>query len=365
MLRRALLLPLLAVPAACAASPAPLPGRAAVAEVSLPPAAPAEPVQDDGADEAEPQRSRCVVRGTGERIVADRGTRPFEVFASSSAAAPVVVVHQPWAVHVTWSELPVAGRSRRARVGLGGQKLLRLDGFASLAGRTFQIRRRADVHAGHVWIRGGSAVEILGVEGGRVRVRAETGFAAPAQLDALAACGDLVYEPAELPRSDEDERPAGEIAVATGPNIDLHAAPGGPRLLTVTPGEQHEGPMLSWLEERSGFVRVSGGEGDVILDGWVPASQVEQPYALGLGSVSSSTRCGGLRMRKPLVTVERDAEAWAGAGADGAAIGVVEAGARLELGEERGEHVAFEFEDKEIGAPEGKRLWIRKAAVGR
>jgi hypothetical protein len=70
-------------------------------------------------------------------------------------------------------------------------------------------------------------------------------------------------------------------------------------------------------------------------------------------------------MSMPAVPVLRDAEIRVGAEPGGDPVGLVEEGAKVVLGEERGQLVAFSFEEREIVAPEGKRFWVHKSAVGR
>jgi hypothetical protein len=319
-------------------------------------------VPPDGPAEPEPPRAlRCTIRGTGERAP-DNGHAPFEVFASPSAPSPAVVINKPWTVHVTFSDLPRSGSARPAKVTLGGQKLLKLTGWASLAGRTFQVQQRVDVHAGHLWVRGGSRVEILGSDSGRLRVRATTPFEAPAQVEGLTACNNLAYEPVALARREDDKPPQGAHAVLTGLSLHLHTAPRGPALLSLIPGDEE--PALHWIEERDDFVRVAGVKDDIAFDAWVPAAEVERPHGGRLRG-SWRSRCGGIRMSVPTVPVLHDAQIRVGAEPSGDPVGLVEEGAEVVLGEERGQLVAFSFKERELVAPEGKQFWVHKSAVGR
>jgi hypothetical protein len=70
-------------------------------------------------------------------------------------------------------------------------------------------------------------------------------------------------------------------------------------------------------------------------------------------------------MSMPTVPVLHDAELRVGAEPGGAPIGLVEEGAKVHLGEERGRFVAFSFEEREIVPPDGKQFWVPKSAVGR
>jgi hypothetical protein len=244
--------------------------------VALPPAPPELETLLGGADEPEPPRpAGCVLRGGGERANALRDAPPFHVFTRRAAAVPALQIVSTRSVQVTWS-LPRAGAGGRARIALGGQRLVRIDGWADLEGRAFQVRRRADVHPDHVWVRGGSPVEVLGVADGAIRVRADSTFEAPRQVDALTSCDNLVYEPAALPRPEDERLPEGSYAYPSGPRLELHAAPGGPSLLAFTM-EAPRAQDLRWIEARDGFARVAGQRGDLEFDAWVPEAQVERP----------------------------------------------------------------------------------------
>lgn len=365
--RPTLALPLLLALAACAPSPRP---RAAAArpaapvfDVQLPPAPAEAPLEVD--DEPEPARRRhCVITGTGEHPLEDIDSRrPFEIFTSRASDSPAAIVRRTAGINVTWSELPGVRGGRRAKVALGGQKLLRMSGWASLEGRGFQMRRRADVHGEQVWVRGGSDVEIIGMERGQLRVRAATTLAAPAEVDALTACENVVYEPRALPRIQEEEPPKGVYAVTTGPRLELHAAPGGPLLLALTRADDQDRLKLQWLEARGDFVRVAGVNGNLGFHAWVPAPQVEQPHG-GFGIGFGRSHCGGVRGILISARAVHDAEVTVGTAPGGPVIGVLEAEAEVSTEEERGDYISFSFSEREIIAPEGKAFWVLKSALG-
>lgn len=366
----ALALPLLLALAACAPSPRPRAADAArpatpVIAVDLPPAPAEAPLQAalDADDEPERPRPRpCVIAGSGERRL-EGSDRPFEIFTHRASDAPAVILRRAGGIKVTWSELPGVRGGRRAKVTLGGQKLLRMSGWASLEGRGFQMRRRADVHGEQVWVRGGSAVEIVGVERGQLRVRAATGLAAPAEIDAVTACENVAYEPRALPRVPEEEPPSGVYAVTTGPRLELFAAPGGPLLLALARADAGGALKLQWLEARGDFVRVAGVNGNLGFHAWVPRPQVEQPHG-GFGFGSWSSHCGGVRSKLVMAQAVHDAEVTVGAAPGGPVIGVLEAEAEVSTQEESGDFISFSLSEREIVAPEGKQFWVRKSALG-
>ncbi len=348
--------------AACAGAPQEARAPGPVDIVAIPAARPELEPLAGADDEPEPSpRARCVIKGGGERVGALRDAPPFDVFTAKTGPAPALRIVASRMVEVRWSDLPRVG-SGRARVAIGGQRLVRMQGWAELAGRAFQVRRRAEARAGHVWVRGGSAVEILGVEGGSIRVRADLAFESPRQLDAVTSCDNLVYEPGALPRPEDEKLPAGAQAFPTGQRLDLHAEPGGPALLGIDL-EGISRQELVWLEARDGFARVAGEREDLAFDAWVPEAQVVRPRGRSYRLSGRSIGCG-IRVERPEpARVKEDAALRVGAEPGGPVIGIVEAGARIHLGEERGDLVAFSFEKREIEAPEGQRMWIARAAV--
>jgi hypothetical protein len=250
---------------ACAHAPAPavlvaVPTGGATTPVLAPPE-PAERTVTAGA---------CVVDGNGEHL----GHDPFVVYeAVDGGRRPVVLVAAPASVHVRWSALPPpgAGDARSARADLAGQGL-RLEGWAELKGRTFQIQARARVLGKRVWIRGGSDVELVGEDARGVWVRARTELATPETVDGVLACADVLYVGDDVPEVATD-RPedSGPFVESSVPKLALLDEPAAwAARLEIEPGDL----ILSAVEHRSGYVRVTGSTGRVSFDAWVQEGTV-------------------------------------------------------------------------------------------
>ncbi len=307
----------------------------------------------------------CRVAGTGD--LADAGSS-FAVYPSRWASGAAFVVREPWRVHVTWWDLPRAGGGEgpRARVELGGQHLVRYDGYASLEGRTFQVRRRAFVVPDHVWITGGSSVALVGARGDEVVVRATTAFASPGEVTAVTRCDNVAYEPEELPAPvGEGTAPSGTFVQNHDDTLLLAASPGGARAMTLIL-QPDTVLSLDVLGTQPGWVRVGGAYRGVGFDGWVGEREVTQlRFRVGLGRTFSSV-CGGAVVTDGTeATVTHDAPLYLGKdGSSPLAGATVEQGARVMLvgGREHG-RVQFTFEDGEIAAPAGDAFWVAADAL--
>lgn len=325
-------------------------GRAAVPEatIRLPP--------PERAAVGASQTNACILHGRGE--LPDGSDVDFDLFRTPSIVGPALRITAPAAVAVTWSELPPARSPSRARVEIGGQKLIRARAYADLVGRGFQLRRRGYQVADHVWIDGGVAVELLGTEADRLVVRRRTGFGEPIFFEARMACADLAYEPEPVDVPVEAEVATSETVRAPQGVLHLAAAPGTPSFLTITLGEGHS--SFGVVERRGGSVRLSFAGDGVGFDGWVPANEVEVLHH-GHGSMSGSGRCGGAFGSSRLVHVTTESAVLLGPRHEVLDDAVFEVDAELMVLGEADDAFEVAFPDGEITAPDG--MWIAKSAV--
>ena len=302
---------------------------------------------------------RCTIIGTGERL-REGELYPFRLYAANDARAPVFVIERPELAHVTWQELPERPSHDRARISIGGQSHVRYEGFADTYGRTFTLTRRMESVAGHLWAHAGAPAYVLSARSnGDVFVAVETPFKAPHEIIAQGNCSDLAYAPVAPERAAKERRPS----AAAGTPFRVYASENDARpFTTVSPSSMVALDVVSRGAER---VHVTGDEGWVGFDAWVPASDVVA-YAPA-GSLPHEHR-----PREPRVEpsgrrsrVLRDAQLFLeGEGApEPLRGGIVERGALVVTREEDGPLVAFEFVDDMIAAPEGQHLWIAKDVV--
>jgi hypothetical protein len=265
----------------------------------------------------------------------------------------VVVVHS---ARVTWSGFPPPDApGQRARIDLGGQRLMRLRGFASLHEASFLLRRRLDVVPGHLWLHAATPLEVLGEDANGLVVVPGRDAEAGARPRVTIACRDVDYAThidgaARRPRA----RDAPLVHLKTD-DAPLSVAPGGCAFTSLSTREG-----LHEIERRDGFVRVRGGT-YVGFDGWLRASDVrrdpgERSWGPGCGPPDDVDVCpDAIRVVADTTPVF----------VRGAEIGAMEAGAQVVAGERRGDLVAIELLGREVTAPDGERFFVRASALQR
>lgn len=318
------------------------------AVVSLPPPLPAVG--------ASTTASRCTIHGKGELVGDDAGV-DFDLFRGPSNTTPALRISATSEVAVTWSEIPGAHGNARARVDIGGQKLIRARAYADLVGRGFQLRRRGYQVADHVWIDGGVVVELLGMENDRLLVRRRSGLTEPIFFEARVECADVAYEPEPLEVPAEAEVATGDSVRVPGGVLHLSTAPTVASFLTVRPEDDQ---AFGVVERRAGSVRILFGGDGVGFDAWVPASEVEV-LSWGHGSTGGSSSCGGGRFRSRRVTVATESAVLIGPKHEVLDEAFFEVGALLEIDDETDDLYQVRFPEEEIVAPDG--MWISKRAV--
>ena len=310
----------------------------------------------------------CTIVGTGERRREgeDADAFPFRVFDGEESREPVFVIARPEIAHVTWWHFPRRAGRGRARVGLGDQAHVRYEGWADLWGRTFTTTTRMDAVAGHLWARQGSPIDLMSANGGEIFGSVPTQFRAPKTIVVQGNCADVVYEPATPPR---ESKPRHITVVNEGPAIHMFASPTAARAFTmVTP----QWPVYFDVVERSGdFVHVTGEEGNIGFDAYVPASETRE-YAGGRLGGHHMTRRPTIGVGGPTIRVPRDTPLYVstmGEGPLAVAGAVIERGAVIAYDLMQAtkidgrEIVPFDFTDRFIVAPEGGHLWIAKDVV--
>jgi len=309
----------------------------------------------------------CRVIGSGERRREGDDGAPFEVFGSNEARVPAFVIARPEHAHVVWSHFPARaddGRTR-ARVDLGGQEHVRYSGYADLYGRTFTITTRMDSVAGHLWARAGAPADVMAATaGGDVYVRVPAPFEAPRTIVVKGNCGALLYDP-DVPDTAPNERAADVVNASR--SFELFASPTSARPFTTVTLAPEQLVSFQVFERRAGFVRVGADEGYVVIDAWVPASEVVQVSGRGvlrpLRPTPATFRFSGA------AHVERDTPLYVGDPPEALRGAVVERNAsvlvdaRWRTTIEGRAVVAFAFADGLVVAPEGSHLWIAEDAV--
>jgi hypothetical protein len=249
-------------------------------------------------------------------------------------------------------------------VSIGGQRHVRYTAYAGLAGRTFSLTKRFVAEPGHLWGREGAPVRVLAFEQGLVIAEVTTQFASPKKVIVRGRCPDIAYVPTE-PEHEVAETPSPIASAAVvGAHFDLHAAPSGAPFLRVELGDA--AVELDVVGRSGTFSHVRATLGDLDVDAWVPAAQLDEDALVGAGIGLRGFGTGGGRGSSR--TVAMDTPLLVGATPkplDGA---VVEEGAEIyESGSEHAVgtriYVAFTFVDGLIAAPQGSNLWVARDAI--
>lgn len=298
----------------------------------------------------------CTIVGTGERR-RDGEEYPFRVYDSEDAHLPVLVIERPELVHVTWMHFPERGHGR-SRFSIGGQSHVRFEGFTDTYGRTFTITRRMESVAGHLWAHAGSPADVISANAkGEIFVNVETPFKAPRTIVAQGNCSDLVYQ-SEFPERAAKERHPN--AAAAKP-FRLYASPTVARpFTTISPSSL---VRFDFIERSGDFVHVTGDEGHVGFDAWVPSSEIGEYDGPGSPLRGHLTGAPAVDALGPRKRVLRDTPLFVGDEPEPLRGAIVEKGALVVTHEESGAMVEFEFSDGLIAAPEGGHLWIAKDVV--
>lgn len=323
---------------------------------------------------APPPSGECRIVGTGERrTYGEDAYFDFEVFATRDARAASFLVAAPAAVHVTWSRFPQAGeREARAGVMFGGQKRIRFEGWASLHGRTFSVAKPMYAEPGHLWARAGAPIEMLGADADVAIARVATPFVAPKTITLRGPCESVVYTPQAPEHGEPTQIVSKGTVVNRGVTLPLFASTSSQPFTTITLENKHE-LMMDVIDRRDAFVRVHAVDGEIELDAWVRALDVDESDegTIGLGGFGTSSHCGGSASYQRGVVV-RDAQLFVGKTPSRLVGAFVEKDAEVRFytgGEEAtvDGHVvmAFDLDDGTFRAPDDSHFWIAKDAVAR
>lgn len=299
----------------------------------------------------------CSIHGGGELFEGANEPKPLPLFATAREAKPGLVIEDSRDVAATWSELPPIGAPARAAIELGGQKLLRVHAYASLAGRGFQLRTRGYAVREHLWIDWGYPVELLGTDHGELVVRRLTGFTRPPFVEARVACDVVAWERTAFlePYAAEDD---GDLLQPSVGSLAIYTAPSGSPFIEIVPSDR--GFAFWERERRDRWVHVRSHFGGFGIDGWVHEGDVKEagPGSISLGNIRTIGRDGPAPR---MVRVRRDSQVLVGASHEPFADAVFEEGALLDSWSVEEGLLRVTFENRVISAPGG--MWIAERDI--
>lgn len=317
--------------------------------VALPPPGPAAAVRA--------RAPACSIHGDGELVEVNGHAAPFPLFASSRATNPGLVIEDSPNVAATWSELPPMNVPARAAIALGGQKLLRVHAYASLAGRGFQLRTRGYALRDHLWIDWGYTVELLGTDDGMLVVRRPTGFKSPQFVEARVECDLVAWERNAFlePWGAEED---GDLVEPSGDSIALYTSPSSEPFMEIVPGERGLGLRLRERRDRWVHVRVRlRGLG---IDGWAHERDVKARgrESIDLGNIRTIGRDGAAPKK---MRVRHESPVLVGKTREPFADATFEEGALLDSWSAEAGFLLVTFENRAIHGVDG--MWIAETAA--
>lgn len=279
------------------------------------------------------------------------------------SSVPIARLARRVFAEVRWSQLPTLGDAPLAHVDVRAEGIS-LEGWASLSGQSFTVRRAVPIIQEHLWVPPGGSVSILGTSSGEVAIAVATPFAAPRRVETTLQCEAFgaIHETTRAVSGPP-------YAVPTGRRLSLRGEPGRSVVFAfdVDPTSR-----WVWLGARDGYVHIAGGQPPfqsalsdtpLLFDGWVAEDTVRRTDE---DSSDRDSGCDILDIDDPCSrdVPLHDAPIYAGALPGGEPIGTVSSGTALILGQRQGEFVAFTTTNEVLIAPPGQRFWIRAADIG-
>jgi hypothetical protein len=236
------------------------------------------------------QAPSCTLRGAP--IIA----KTVEAFSAATGGEAIAkFTGQPVPMALT---LPSGSGSRgvlRTGTGTGG---FRLEGFLDPGDAPAFTTRNLPVVADHVWIGGPRRVKVAGASGGRVAVELKAGAPIEQTLRATAPCDAVSFD---LPSFRQEPVPGSARGyLAKRSPLEVRGSASGPALFTFTSSDIADA-LLFWSTERTGGAVHVHLTGDVVVDGWVAAADLQ---ALKVGEMMDALAPGTPTISSPRLMMQ-------------------------------------------------------------
>lgn len=222
-----------------------------------------------------------------------------------------------------------------------------------------------------VWARAKSVLvsptiaKLVSVSEAGLEAELGTSFTEPRWLRATLSCDAFVE-----PDPPEDDAPRTWIPHADvlgelryGVAIDLYSEPGGQKLLSFVPDPDERPVYPSWLEERRGFVRISGWFGLVGLHGWVRRDQVSRARRIGGGGTARTPKVRQAAVAREVAPAiaQRDTKVRERPAGDAPVLAQLRAGSRVETFEAHAGFVRIDARLSGARPGPGVSLWVAES----
>jgi hypothetical protein len=309
-------------------------------------------------------QSRCTIADT---TVPAAGTELFTAATGGTAIAKFMGSN----LGVRLSDLPADLANGRVRVktGDGRTPYLRVEGFAAAKAFRLFARQSIALIPRHVWLTKGLELDVSAVKDDQLEIthkilgtRGDDG--SPQKLTGRIACSVVGLHP---PGMDAVDSPQGaRLFHMRNDEISLYDSAQGSILITLKLGEARK---VFWSTEASGgYVHVNA-PGDITIDAWVRASDLEPLVHGEVFDMSSleprplKSKTLALQSAPTMLTAASELSMSAKAEASAPGIGVVETGARFYTMEVSTQWTSVIPSDLAIMPVDGGGFWVKTSTL--
>lgn len=303
----------------------------------------------------------CSLRGSP---AVPQGTLVFGAAQGGEAIAKFT--GQPFALQLTLAPVSSASASARAALRGGADRGLRVEGFVDPGEVPAFAARNLVVVPDHVFVGGGRRVKIAGAAAGQIT--AEIAAAAPVSqtLRATGGCDAVTLDRPPFKQQPPSGHARGHVAKQAP--LALRAEPGGPPIFSFT-SPSVKGALVLWSTERTASAVRVHLTGDVVVDAWVAASDLEP---LKEGEVMDALLPGVATTSAPRLSIAgagaptpvkapREAPVRARASEQAPVVGAVEAGAEVLVLETVMGWSSVVPAALHLMPPDGGAFWVKSA----
>ncbi len=309
-------------------------------------------------------QNRCTI---ADSTVPAAGTEIFTAASGGTAFAKFMGA----SLGVRLSDLPadLANGRLRVKTGDGRSAYLRLEGFASAHAFRLFSRQSVALIPGHVWLTKGLELEVSAVKDDHLEIthkilgsRGDDG--APQRLTGSISCSAIGLHP---PGLDPVDSPSGaRLFHMKNDEISLYDGAQGSLVYTLKLGEARK---VFWSTEASGgYVHVNA-PGDITIDAWVRAGDLEPLVHGEVFDMSSleprplKSKTLALQQAPTMLTATSDLSMSAKADASAASIGTVETGARFYTMEVSTQWTSVIPSDLAVMPVDGGGFWVKTSTL--
>lgn len=296
-----------------------------------------------------PPPSACSIRGSEDLVAV----------VSSAENGGVSLAHLGG--FADWEMIALSGDSDTGRAKVrwsSGTPGISIEGWVEARELVFRPKHDVPLIPGHVWISAEASVT-LRTDGGHAQIAP---YSTPfANIRATVPCEDVQIGQGNI----EPIVGAPAYWTSSQKTLSIYSAPKGTLLGALAYGAPFDATAYAAVEEKNGFLHLLHYDG-LHIDAWVKTDEMKPwtaeppqfPFVCGMGTLDIADKAAIVR------TITDDTDVFLEASATSTRVGTIARGARVHVVTSKKSFVAIEGEHGRWRGPDGKKLWVRGAAVG-